>query len=67
MFPAIHSLQESPGPFFFFFNNFIFYFRRPWVFIAVLGLSPVVASRGYSLIVHELLVAVAFLVAEHWL
>ena len=43
------------------------YFWLQWVFVAVRRLSLVVASRGYSLIVHGLLVAVAFLVAEHGL
>ena len=33
-----------------------------------LGFSPVVVSRGYSLVVvGGLLTGVAFLVAEHWL
>ena len=36
------------------------------VFFAVCGLSLVVASAGYSLVaVHRLLIALAFLVAEH--
>ena len=42
------------------------YFRLHWVLVAVFGLSPVVASRGYSLLaVLGLLTAVASLVAEH--
>ena len=37
-----------------------------WVFIAMCGLSLVVASGGYSLVVvRRLLIAVAYLVAEH--
>ena len=54
----------------------LFFFKHPfktficlwlyWVFIAVRGLSLVVASRGYSLVaVCELLTVVASLVAEH--
>jgi len=36
------------------------------VFFAACGLSLVVASAGYSLVaVHRLLIALAFLVAEH--
>ena len=39
-----------------------------WVFVAVSGLSLVAASEGYSLVaVRGLLIAVASLVAEHWL
>ena len=39
-----------------------------WVFIASHRLSLVVASRGSSLVVvQELLIAMAFLVAEHQL
>ena len=37
---------------------FFTYFWLRWVFVAVRGLSPVVASEGYSLVV-------AFLVVEH--
>ena len=41
------------------------YFWLCWVFVAVCGLSLVVASGGYSLVVvHRLLVAVASLVSE---
>ena len=37
-----------------------------WIFIAALGLSQVVGSGGYSLIVvHRFLIAVASLVAEY--
>ena len=39
-----------------------------WVFMAVRGLSQVVASRGYSLVaVHGLLIEVVSLVADHGL
>ena len=42
------------------------YFWLPWVFVAMFGLSLVVASRGYSLLaILGLLTAVASLVAEH--
>ena len=43
--------QEGPYLFFFFFNKFIYlfiYFWLCWVFVSVLGLSPVAASRGLS-------------------
>ena len=41
----------------------LFWYR---VFVAAHGLSPVVASRGYSLVVeHGLLIAVVSLVVEH--
>ena len=48
---------------------FIFiYFWLYWVFIAVHGLSLVVASGVYSLVlVHRLLIAVASLIVEHGL
>jgi len=37
-----------------------------WLFAAVLGLSRVAASRGFSwVVVDRLLIAVASLVAEH--
>ena len=39
-----------------------------WVFVAVSRLSLVAASEGYSLVaVRGLLIAVASLVAKHWL
>ena len=39
-----------------------------WVFVAAHGFSLVVASRAYPLLqVHRLLIAVAFLIAEHGL
>ena len=42
------------------------YFWLCWVFMAMRGLSQVVASRGYSLVaVHGLLIEVVSLVAEH--
>ena len=45
-----------------------FIYSRHWVFIAVHGFSPVVASEGSSLVVVcGFLTAVAFLVAEHGL
>ena len=43
----------------------IIYFWLHWVFVAALGLSPDVVSRGYSLVaVGGILTAVASLVAE---
>ena len=45
---------------------FFTYFWLPWVFIAVRGLSLVVASRGLLFVaVPRLLIAVSSLVAEH--
>ena len=45
---------------------YLFIFWLLWVFIATRGLSLVEASRGYSLAaVHQLLIVVASLVAEH--
>ena len=42
------------------------FFWLPWVFLAVLGLSLVVDSVGYSLgLVRNVLIAVASLVVEH--
>ena len=47
---------------------FLFFFGLRWVFVAVCGLSLVAASGGYSsFVVRGLLIAVASLVAEHWL
>ena len=44
----------------------LFIFGFGWVFIACESLSLAVTSRGYSLVVvHDLLIAVASLVAEH--
>ena len=43
--------SEAKQVFFFFFFNFLFnlfYFWLRWVFVAACGLSPVVASGGYS-------------------
>ena len=55
----------DPTSFFFLINLFIYliYFWLRWVFIAVRGLSLVVASGG----LHGLLIAVASLVAEYGL
>ena len=50
----------------FFFSLFIYFWLR-WVFVAVYGLSLVVASRGYSVAVCRLLIVVASLVVEHGL
>ena len=65
------SQYVMPHPFFKKINLFIyfilFYFWLPWVFIAACGLSLVAVSRGYSVAVHGLLIAVASLVAEHGL
>ena len=44
---------------------FVLFFWLHWVFIAVHGLSLVVASGGYSVAVCRLLITVASLVAEH--
>ena len=45
---------------------FIIYFWLYWVFAAVCELSPITASRGYSLlVVCRLLTTLASLVAEH--
>jgi len=45
---------------------YLFIFWLLWVFIATRGPSLVEASRGYSLAaVHQLLIVVASLVAEH--
>ena len=45
---------------------YLFIFWLLWVFIATSGLSLVEVSRGYSLAaVHQLLIVVASLVAEH--
>ena len=47
---------------------YIYIYWLCWVFVAACGLSLVVESRGYSLVVvHGLLIAVASLVAEHGL
>ena len=44
----------------------LYLFLACWVFVAVCGLSLVVASGGYSLVaVGRLLITVASLVAEH--
>ena len=41
------------------------YVWQCWVFVAALRLSLVAASRGYSVVVRGLLIAVASFVAEH--
>ena len=39
-----------------------------WAFTAAWACFPVAASKAYSLVAeHELLIAVVFLVTEHWL
>ena len=44
------------------------HFWLHWLFLAAVGLSLVVESRGFSLVVVcRLLTAVASLVVEHWL
>ena len=46
--------------------GFFFFFLLCWVFVVVDGLSLVAESKGYSLLwCYGLLIAVAFLVAEH--
>ena len=50
----------------FFFCLFIYWL--PYIFVAVCGLSPVVASMGCSLVaVHRLLIAMASLVVKRGL
>ena len=51
---------------FFFFFNFI-YLCLCWFFVSARGLSLIAVSGGYSLVVCELLIVVASLVAEHGL
>ena len=57
------------GCMYLFFYNFIFiYLWLHWIFVAVCGLSLVIASRGLLFIaVHWLLIVVASLVVEHGL
>ena len=43
-------LRHQGSPSFSFFMNLFIYFWLPWVFVAVCGLSLVVASGGYSLL-----------------
>ena len=52
-----------------FFFFFLFIFWLPWVFVAARGLSLVATSGGGLLFaaVRGLLIAVAFLLAEHGL
>ena len=45
-------------------THFFFFFWLCWVFVAVHGRSLVAESRGYSVVVRGLLVAVASLVVE---
>ena len=45
--------------------EYLIYFWLCWAFVALPRLSLVVASRGYSVAAHRLLIAVASLVAEH--
>ena len=55
----------SPCCSFLFFKIFI-YFWLFWIFVAAIGFSLVAGSRGYCLVVlHELLITAASLVAEH--
>ena len=45
---------------------FVFYFWLHWVFVGVWELSLAAENRDYCLVmVHELLIVVASLVAEH--
>ena len=47
---------------------YLFIYWLCWVFVAACGLSLVAVSEGYSFVtVRGLLIAVAPLVAEHWL
>lgn len=59
LFPAISPHKDLSV--FFFLQLFIFFWLH-WLFIAFLGPSLVVASRGYSVAVLGLLIALAFLV-----
>lgn len=57
--------KERTAIFIFFLKYLSLYFWPHWVFIAVCGLSLVLVSEGYSLVVfHWLLIAVPSLVAE---
>ena len=63
-------LPSFLGSFFFFLRFLFIYFIvwLCWVFTAACGLSLLAARRGYSLVaVRGLLIAVDFLVGEHWL
>ena len=65
--PSCHS-PELLGSFLSFYFFSIDYFWLPWVFVAMCGLSLVVDSGGYSLVVvHGLHIVVASLVVEHGL
>ena len=68
---TLHVVQGSTVYIFQFFKilfiYFIIYFWLHWVFIAAHGLSVVAASRGYSVVVCGLLIAMASLVEEHQL
>ena len=48
-------------------SHLFFLFWLLWVRVAACGLSLVVVSGGYSVVVRGLLIAVASLVAEHGL
>ena len=61
----IKELFETSSVFFFFFFFFFSYWLG-WVFVAVLRLSLVVESEGYSLVMMcRLLIVIASLAAEH--
>ena len=47
------------------FSEFFFFFWLYWVFIAARGLSIVAASKGYSIVVHRLLIKGASFAVEH--
>ena len=64
------SFAFLPGQFFFFLRFLFIYLIvwLCWVFTAACGLSLVAARWGYSLVAARgLLIAVDFLVGEHWL
>ena len=52
---------------FVYFLFYLFIYWLCWVFVAARGLSLVVVSGGYSVVVRRLLIGVASLVAEHGL
>ena len=61
---GVLASHASPN---FFFKIYLFIYWLRWVFVAVRGLSLVVASGGYSVAVRGLLIAVASLIVEHGL
>ena len=64
---SICSVQWPKESFSFFLRFNFIYFWLCWVFVAARGLSLVMVSRGYTVVVLRLLTAVVSLVAEHGL